>query len=322
MEKKSIPIAEDAEIGSFSRLRRSKEGKTPDSNGKSPSLLRKVLITLGVILVFLIAGGTKLILDAQHTSTTTFATVKRTEKTATPDLSQGKPFSFLFLAVNGKDLDDVVLFTLNPAKHTATVVNMDHNLYIDAAGASLTEIYAQGGTGAVLDNVQTELNTPLNKYMTFNMSGLGQLVASAGDVSISNPTHFIANRYEFISGTVALKTKAQAQAYITEASSPQESPDARIQREQDVLMTLLPTLKTPHSLLAADSFLSIANGHLKQNFSFSEAKNLAIHYYKAFGNIAKRNIHTQPSVINGENYLVTDQNELTQAHNMIKAAFK
>ena len=187
------------------RAERIPEKKVKTKNKKKHRGLK--IFGLIVLLIALIGGaiGGKGYLDVKKASEKSYQPIDRKTSAKLPSLKSKSPFSFLFLGVNGKTANDILVLTVNPKQNKTTVVSLNRNIYLQSEATTLKELYGTKGTAGEVDALQTLLGVEIPRYMTFDMRGLGDFVEAVGGVDVQNDTNFISSGYEFKPGTLNLK---------------------------------------------------------------------------------------------------------------------
>src|SRR5574337_214440 len=207
-----------------SRHRRAKHGGSRSKNKKK----HRVLKIIGFIVLFLVLiSGVmlgKAYMDVKKVSDKSYQSIDRTTQATLPSLKSKSPFSFLFLGVNGKTANDILVLTVNPKQNKTTVVSLNRNIYLQSEATTLKELYGTKGTAGEVDALQTLLGVEIPRYMTFDMRGLGDFVEAVGGVDVQNDTNFISSGYEFKPGTLNLKKVDEVKAFLTKVSGPNDDP--------------------------------------------------------------------------------------------------
>lgn len=304
-----------------SRQRRAKHG----GNRRKPKKKHRALKIIGlIILVFiLIIGGMlgKTYMDVKQVSNKSYQPIKRTTEAKLPSLKAKSPFTFLFLGINGKSVNDILVLTMNPMQDKTTVVSLNRDIYLPSESTTLNDLYSKKGAAGTIDALQKLLGTDIAKYMTFDMSGLGDFVAAVGGIKVQNETHFISNGFEFKPGTLTLSKKDEVNAFLTKVGEDsKKAEESLIEREQAVLMAVIPKMKSKNTILKYNQFLDAFGSNVKTDFVFGNLKALTLNYNGVLRNITKENLKTSKTVIAGENQKILTEDQINKAHEKIQAA--
>ena len=241
-----------------------------------------------------------------------------------PSLKSKSPFSFLFLGVNGKTANDILVLTVNPKQNKTTVVSLNRNIYLQSEATTLKELYGTKGTAGEVDALQTLLGVEIPRYMTFDMRGLGDFVEAVGGVDVQNDTNFISSGYEFKPGTLNLKKVDEVKAFLTKVSGPNDDPakaeSSLIDREQSVLIAIIPKMKSANTLLKYKKFVTAFGDNIKTDFVFGNIKALGVNYNGVLGNITKENLKPIETTIDGKVQKILSEDLINKVHDRIEAA--
>ena len=304
-----------------SRHRRAKHGGSRSKNKKK----HRVLKIIGFIVLFLVLiSGVmlgKAYMDVKKVSDKSYQAIDRTTQAKLPSLKAKSPFSFLFLGINGKSVNDILVLTMNPKQDMTTVVSLNRDIYLTSESATINEVYSKKGVSGTIDALQKLLGTDIPKYMTFDMSGLGDFVTAVGGIKIQNETHFISNGYEFKPGTLTLEKKDEVNAFLTQVGEDtKKAENSLIEREQAVLMAVIPKMKSKDTILKYNQFLNAFGSNIKTDFVFGNLKALGLHYSGVLGNINKENLKTSKTMIDGKDQKILTEDQVNKAHDKIQSA--
>ena len=281
------------------------------------------LIILLLILIVGAIGGMGY-LDVKKASEKSYQAIDRKTTAKLPSLKEKSPFSFLFLGINGKTANNILVLTVNPKQNKTTVVSLNRNIYLPSEATTLKELYGTKGAAGEIDALQTLLGVEIPRYMTFDMRGLGDFVEAVGGVQVQNDTHFVSSGYEFKPGTLILKQADEVKAYLTKVSKPDEDPakaeSSLIDREQSVLIAIIPKMKSVNTLLEYKKFVTAFGDNIKTDFVFGNIKALGLNYNGVLGTITKENLKPIETTIDGKTQKILSEDLINKAHNRIEAA--
>ncbi len=306
------------------RAERIPEKKVKTKNKKKHRGLK--IFGLIVLLIALIGGaiGGKGYLDVKKASEKSYQPIDRKTSAKLPSLKSKSPFSFLFLGVNGKTANDILVLTVNPKQNNTTVVSLNRNIYLQSEATTLKELYGTKGTAGEVDALQTLLGVEIPRYMTFDMRGLGDFVEAVGGVDVQNDTNFISSGYEFKPGTLNLKKVDEVKAFLTKVSGPNDDPakaeSSLIDREQSVLIAIIPKMKSANTLLKYKKFVTAFGDNIKTDFVFGNIKALGVNYNGVLGNITKENLKPIETTIDGKVQKILSEDLINKVHDRIEAA--
>lgn len=284
-----------------------------------------VLKTIGLLILFLIViiGITfgKAYLDVKKASAKSYQPIKRTTQAKMPVLTEKTPFSFLFLGVNGKSVNDILVLTVNPEQNKTTVISLNRDIYLLNEATTLKALYEKEGISGAIDTLQKLLGTDIPKYMTFDMSGLGDFVSAVGGVKVQNDTHFISSGYEFKPGTLYLSKEDEVKAYLTKVGEDNNKAESMlIDREQALLIAIIPKLKSVNTILKYPKFINAFSNNIKTDFGFNNIKSLGLDYHSVLANITKENLKPTKTTIDGVEQKILSEDQINKAHDRIQSA--
>lgn len=276
-------------------------------------------------MIALIGGaiGGKGYLDVKKASEKSWP-IDRKTSAKLPSLKSKSPFSFLFLGVNGKTANDILVLTVNPKQNKTTVVSLNRNIYLQSEATTLKELYGTKGTARWSRCLtETLLGVEIPRYMTFDMRGLGDFVEAVGGVDVQNDTNFISSGYEFKPGTLNLKKVDEVKAFLTKVSGPN---DDRLRLNQAWLtvnnrswLRLFLRWNLPIHFLNI-KFVTAFGDNIKTDFVFGNIKALGVNYNGVLGNITKENLKPIETTIDGKVQKILSEDLINKAHDRIEAA--
>ncbi len=279
-----------------------------------------------ILLIVLIGGalGGKAYFDVKKASEKSYQAIDRKTTAKLPSLRAKSSFSFLFLGVNGKNANDILVLTVNPKQNKTTVLSLNRNIYLPSEVTTLKELYGTKGAAGEIDALQTLLGVEIPRYMTFDMRGLGDFVEAVGGVEVQNDTNFISSGYEFKPGTLSLKKADEVKAFLTKVSAPDEDPAkaeaSLIDREQTVLIAIIPKMKSVNTVANYKKFVTAFGNTIKTDFVFGNIKALGLNYNGVLGTITKENLKPVETTIDGKTQKILSEALINKAHDRIEAA--
>ena len=305
-----------------SRSRHDKHGTRKKGKPKKKHTVLKI-VGLIILLFVVITGVTvgKAYMDVKKASDKSYQPIKRTTQATLPSLKAKSPFSFLFLGVNGKSVNDILVLTVNPKQNKTTVVSLNRDIYLTSESTTLKELYEQKGVAGEVDALQKLLGTDIPKYMTFDMSGLGEFVSAAGSIKVQNETHFISNGYEFKPGTLTLTKEDEVKSYLTKVGDDDKKAESMlIDREQAVLIAIIPKLKSINTVMKYPKFITAFGDNIKTDFVFENINALGLNYHSVLGNITKENLKPTKTTIDDAEQKILSEEQVNKAHDRIQSA--
>ncbi|GFH40291.1 LCP family protein [Lactococcus insecticola] len=280
-----------------------------------------------IVLVLVLIGGAiggKAYLDVKKASDKAYQEVNRKTVAKLPSLKAKSPFSFLFLGVNGKTANDVLVLTVNPKQNKTTVISLKRDIYLTSEKTTLKNLYGTKGVAGEIDALQTLLGVSIPRYVQFDMRGLGDFVEAVGGVEVANDTEFISNGYQFKKGTLSLHKSDEVKAFLTKVTGgdvdDEKADAALIEREQAVLMAVIPKMKSVKTVLKYNQFVSAFGDNVKTDLVFGNLKALALNYNGVLGNITKENLKTTKTTIDGKDQIILSEDQVNKAHDRIEEA--
>lgn len=298
----------------------SEKNETPKKKKKHRGLK---IFGLIVLLVLLIGGAIfgKAYFDVKNVMVKSYQTIDRKTTAKLPSLKEKSSFSFLFLGVNDKTANDVLVLTVNPKKNKTTVISLNRNIYLPSESTTLKELYGTKGAAGEIDALQTLLGVDIPRYMTFDMRGLGDFVEAVGGVQVQNDTHFVSSGFEFKPGTLSLKKANEVKAYLTKVGDDADKAEADlIDREQTVLIAIISKMKSANTVVNYKKIVNAFGDNVKTDFVFDNIKALGLNYNGVLGNITKENLKPVETTIDGKTQKILSEELVNKAHDRIEAA--
>lgn len=285
------------------------------------SVLKKLVLLVLLIVIVSIALLTKVYYDVKNVANKSYQPITRQTTAQLPNLKDKSPVTFLFMGLNGKVANDILVLTMNPKQNKTTVINLNRDIFLTSEGTTLKELYGSKGVSGEIDAVQTLLGTKISRYMTFDLVGLGDFVEAVGGINVQNTIHFNSDGFEFKPGTLNLKKSDEVKAYLNKiGNDAMNAEDMLIEREQSVLIAVVPKMKSVNTVLKYKTFLNAFGNHVKTDFLFDNLKQLGISYNGVLGNISKQNVKTIKVTIDGQERKMISEEQVKKAHDKLEAA--
>ncbi|MFZ2475737.1 MAG: hypothetical protein WAW58_01180, partial [Lactococcus raffinolactis] len=93
-----------------------------------------------------------------------------------------------------------------------------------------------------------------------------------------------------------------------------------IDREQSVLIAIIPKMKSANTLLKYKKFVTAFGDNIKTDFVFGNIKALGVNYNGVLGNITKENLKPIETTIDGKVQKILSEDLINKAHDRIEAA--
>ncbi|MFC0616336.1 LCP family glycopolymer transferase [Enterococcus faecalis] len=202
-------------------------------------------------------------------------------------------FSFLFLGIDTGDLgreevgrsDAIMIGTVNPNEKKTTLVSVPRDTRMLIVGKDMDDkinhAYAFGGPKMSINSLEKYFNVPIDKYVSLNMKGLGDLVDAVNGIKIQNSLEFTSNGYEFPLGLNHLNGK-QTLAYVRMRYDDPNNDYGRQERQRKVVSALVSELIKPEKILKYSQIMDIVQQNLKTNMTFNEIKTIVFKYKDCF----------------------------------------
>ena len=306
------------------RKRRSERLSEKNITPKKKKKYRGLKIFGLIVLLVLLIGGAifgKAYFDVKNVMVKSYQTIDRKTTAKLPSLKEKSSFSFLFLGVNDKTANDILVLTVNPKKNKTTVISLNRNIYLPSESTTLKELYGSKGAAGEIDALQTLLGVDIPRYMTFDMRGLGDFVEVVGGVQAQNDTHFVSSGFEFKPGTLILKKADEVTEYLTKVGDDADKAEADlIDREQTVLIAIIPKMKSANTVVNYKKFVNAFGDNVKTDFVFGNIKALGLNYNGVLGNITKENLKPVETTIDGKTQKILSEALVNKAHDRIETA--
>lgn len=297
--------------------------------------MKKFLLTVGSILVFLLAAGGGYAWWMWHSAAATAQKMYDVKggKGNHQTVAVQKPISILLLGVDERKNDSgrsdtIIALTLNPKTDTMQMISIPRDTRTDIVGhGTLDKInaaYAFGGVQMAEDTVSNFVgNVPFDFYIKINMQGMSDLVDAIGGVTVNNTVDWIdegyyKKGYHFKTGKITLTDGAMAMGYVRMRHLDPQGDLGRNKRQREVIMAIVNKMANVSSVSRYSQILQAIGNNVKTNMTFDDMKNIALHYRNASKHTINYEVNTMPEKINGVDYLVVSDAEKQRVHDMIE----
>ncbi|RYL95833.1 transcriptional regulator LytR [Sporolactobacillus sp. THM7-4] len=296
---------------------------------------KKILLTIGSIIVILFASGCGYLWWMYHSVASTAGKIYE-DKAGSGNhgaVSGRKPISLLLLGVDERKndtgrSDTIIAMTLNPNTKTMQMISIPRDTRTEIVGRGTVDkinaAYAYGGTKMAVDSVRQFVGgIPFDFYIKINMRGMSALVDAVGGITVNNKLDwydegYYKKGYHYKRGNIKLDTGAKAMGYVRMRHLDPQGDFGRNQRQRDVIMAIVNKAANISSISHYSDILSAIGGNVKTNLSFDDMKNLALNYRDCRRNSINYEVHGQSEKINGIYYLVASRAERQRVHDMIQ----
>ncbi|MFC7394697.1 LCP family protein [Scopulibacillus cellulosilyticus] len=292
--------------------------------------MKKVLITLGVIILLIVVGGGAYAYYLYHSVKSTANNIYEPVGSHTTTLSNKKPISILLMGVDERPndrgrSDTLIYMTLNPKTNKMEMISIPRDTRTEIAGRGtidkINAAYAYGGTKMAMDTVKNFLDVPVDYYVKMNMEGLSKLVDAVGGVTVYNDISwhdegYYKKGYYYQKGNIELNGP-KALGYVRMRHLDPRGDFGRNERQRQVIMAIVNKAASISSVSRYDDILDAIQGNVKTNLTFDEMKSIAENYRGVRNNVGNYEIKGQGTKINGIYYLLVSDQEKQKVHNMI-----
>ncbi|WP_213534729.1 LCP family protein [Lactococcus nasutitermitis] len=302
-------------MADYQRSQRREQEEYGRSNKKKKHWLRRISISLLVLILVLAGGLFYLYSNAQHSLKKTYITTKGTTSTIQAD----KPLTLLLMGVDtggaGRgdanswdgNSDSQIVITLNPKTKTTTMVSMERDTMTNILNNSNNIVSTQkmnaaypagynasGISGAVeyaMNTIGEQSGLKINNFLVMNMDGLVNLVNDVGGINVVNDsgsTITIANTEPEYTATVpyigAGKSQhingEQALVFSRDRDTLPNGDYGRTAHQREVIEQVLQKMLSLNSVLKYQKFLNDISADFKTNISVSASNIAALSNYK------------------------------------------
>ncbi|MBM7646990.1 LCP family protein required for cell wall assembly [Scopulibacillus daqui] len=292
--------------------------------------MKKVLITLGVVILLIVVGGVSYAYYLYHSVKSTANNIYEPVGNHTTSLSNKKPISILLMGVDERPndrgrSDTLIYMTLNPKTNKMVMMSIPRDTRTEIAGRGtinkINAAYAYGGTEMAMNTVEKFLDVPVDYYIKMNMEGLSKLVDAVGGVTVYNNISwhdegYYKKGYYYKKGNIELDG-AKALGYVRMRHLDPRGDFGRNERQRDVIMAIVNKASSISSVSRYNNILDAIQGNVKTNLTFDEMKSIAENYRGVKNNVENYELKGQGTKINGIYYFIVGDQEKQKVHNMI-----
>ena len=274
--------------------------------------MKKILVRVLLVVLVAALGFGGFVYYMVHNSTSQiYSYNKKTNKSSDDKTTSKKPVAYLLLGTDTGELgrsykgrtDTMIVMVLNPKSKTTTMVSVprDTKVDFDDVTIKINAAYSYGSSDTAMEAVEKLLNIKLDGYLLVNMKGLEQMVDAVGGVTVTSPLSFDYEGKSFVKG----------QSYNLSGSQ---------MRQQLILTSVIGKLKKNPTTVLSQSFLDAVGKNVRTDVSLGSVKNLAMDYRDAGNTIKSDQLHGTGQNIDGQDYEVMSDSELTRVHDVIQIA--
>ncbi|EGO7566585.1 transcriptional regulator, partial [Enterococcus faecalis] len=206
----------------------------------------------------------------------------------------------------------IMLGTVNPNEKKTTLISVPRDTRMLIVGKNIDDkinhAYAFGGPDMSVNSLEKYFNVPIDKYVSLNMKGLGDLVDAVNGIKIQNSLEFTSNGYEFPLGLNHLNGK-QTLAYVRMRYDDPNNDYGRQERQRKVVSSLVSELVRPEIILRYSKVMDIVQQNLKTNMSFNEIKTIVFNYKDCFQQQELDQLLGEGTTIDDISYQVVSEEE-------------
>ncbi|MTT31512.1 transcriptional regulator LytR [Terrilactibacillus sp. BCM23-1] len=303
-------------------------------------MLKKIFVTLGIIVGLAIVAGGAGVWYMYHSVKTTANKIYDSTETKTQsdskELQNQKPFSILLLGVDQRKgdpgrSDTMIALTLNPTKKSMLMVSIPRDSKAEIVGhgsiSKINSAYAYGGSKMALDTFNKFLGVNFDHYIRINMEGLADLVDAVGGVTVHNDISwhdegYYKKGYYYQKGDITLDTGAKALGYVRMRHLDNRGDFGRNQRQRDVIMAVINKAASFSSFSKYQDILKAVQSNIKTNLTFEDMKNMAQNYRDCRQNVTNYEVKGNDDwekTASGQRiyYLSVPEDEKQRARDMI-----
>lgn len=264
---------------------------------KKKSRWKKVLaITLGVLTIFLVAGGLfvwSMYRDVNETVTKVNDNLEISpERKQVETIEQKESVSVLLLGIDRRDgeqgrSDSIIVMTLNPTTDEGAMLSIPRDTKTEIVGKGMNDkinhAYAFGGAEMAMNTVEGLLDIPIDYVVEADMEAFTEVVDALGGITVTNDFAFSADGYNYPIGQVDLNG-ASALSYARMRYEDPNGDFGRQERQRAVVAAIVEKGRSDFSVDKVTKLLDVAGNRAKTNIEFNELVTLSTDYMKAFRN--------------------------------------
>ncbi|MCI1553373.1 MAG: LCP family protein [Levilactobacillus sp.] len=289
---------------------------------------RLLFILLGGLLLIGGVWGWRAWHSAQQTFSQTYHAVGRPSDTT---ITSGKPFAILLLGTDTGALgrhqvgrtDTMIVATIDPQKQTATLTSIPRDTLVDIYGSQqddekINAAYPLYGASATLKTVEHLVNVPIHYYVLLNMGGLEKMINAVGGVTVDPLLTFHYEQANVTKGTKIHLNGASALAYSRMRDQDPLGDYGRQARQRQIIKALVLKEASLSSLVRYQTVLKSLTHNLQTNLTFDDLMWLRTKDGHTSRHIKSATLQGQPATINGIDYQIVPQSEITAVSNQLR----
>lgn len=199
-------------------------------------------------------------------------------------------------------------------------VPRDTKVDFDDVTIKINAAYSYGSSDTAMEAVEKLLNIKLDGYLLVNMKGLEQMVDAVGGVTVTSPLSFDYEGKSFVKGQSYDLNGSDALKFSRMRYDDPQGDYGRQMRQQLILTSVIGKLKKNPTTVLSQSFLDAVGKNVRTDVSLGSVKNLAMDYRDAGNTIKSDQLHGTGQNIDGQDYEVMSDSELTRVHDVIQNA--
>ena len=293
--------------------------------------MKKILVRVLLVVLVAALGFGGFVYYMVHNSTSQiYSYNKKTNKSSDDKTTSKKPVAYLLLGTDTGELgrsykgrtDTMIVMVLNPKSKTTTMVSVprDTKVDFDDVTIKINAAYSYGSSDTAIAAVQKLLNIKLDGYLLVNMKGLEQMVDAVGGVTVTSPLSFDYYGKSFVKGQSYNLNGSDALKFSRMRYDDPQGDYGRQMRQQLILTSVISKLQKNPTTVLSQKFLNAVGKNVRTDVSLDSVKNLVTDYRSAGTNIKSDQMHGTGQNIDGQDYEVMSNDEITRVHNVIEDA--
>lgn len=319
---------------------------TKRKKSKKKSRLKKIFISVVSVLLVLGLVSCGYAYYLYHHATEKLSATYKTIGNESKSIEHSEPFNILLLGVDTADStrtdqwagnsDTMILMTINPSKHTTTMLSLERDIMVDieqddgtTREAKLNSAYQTGGVKLAVSTIESLMNTHIDRYLMINMQGLVDLVDAVGGIDVTNQFDFpisISDNEPAYTATIDPGQQhingEQALVYARMRYQDPEGDYGRQKRQREVIKQVMTKVLSLHSISNYDKLLDAVSKNMQTDVALTESSIPSLLSYKdAFDKIDSNQLVGEDSTSSdGISYQLVDASHLLKMQNLIKSA--
>lgn len=295
------------------------------ANKPKTGRLKKVLITIGLLFLVVIAGigayGYSIYQSAQDTvNSKMHEELDREPSSKRPfevNIDEKDPLSFLLLGTDAREgqrgrSDTIIVTTVNPNDDSMKMLSIPRDTRTEIIGRGfhdkINHAYAFGGSEMAADTVENFLDIPIDYVVRVNMDGFVEMVDAVGGVTVDNAFSFSSGSYSFNEGPVTLDGD-RALAYTRMRRNDPQGDFGRNIRQQQVVNAIISEGASFSSVTRVGDILEGLGNNVRTNLTFQDMTTLMMDYTSARRHTESLSIEGSGTRIDGIWYLEVPEEE-------------